>query len=186
MKVYLSAVKTVLTQNLLELSPECKNYSPYFLESFAYMTEETEKMISKFRDFLLDSGAFTFRNSVKDKNIDWNKYVERYAEFIKKNDIEYFFELDIDSLIGYENVKKLRNKLEKITNKKCIPVWHFNRGKEDFLEMCDNYNYVALGGIVGSKKDKKEYQKIFPWFISEAHKKLVRVTRESLDRKSVV
>lgn len=121
-----------------------------------------------FGDFLLDSGAFTFMQNTK-SHVDWNDYLEQYADFIKTYNIDKFFELDIDSVIGYENVLKLRKRLETMTGKQCIPVWHLSRGKEEFLKMCDEYPYVSIGGIV-SGEIKREQYKHFPWFINQAHK----------------
>lgn len=141
----------------------------YVLESFFYANQKTEQYIPLFKDFLLDSGAFTFFSSGK-KGIDWDAYVKRYAEFIVKNNIKHFFELDIDKLVGYQKVLDLRKKLETMTGKKCIPVWHKSRGKEEFLKMCDEYKYVAVGGIV-SKEITKEQYRLFIWLIQEAHKR---------------
>ncbi|HOQ49490.1 MAG TPA: hypothetical protein PLV01_06660, partial [Candidatus Kapabacteria bacterium] len=61
--------------------------------------------------------------------------------------IDLFFELDIDCIIGYDNVRKLRNKIEAKTGKQPIPVWHRSRGKDDFIAICKDYKYVAVGGI---------------------------------------
>lgn len=84
------------------------------LQSFYYCNNFTEDVIlPSVSKFMLDSGAFTFFQS--GKQVNWNDYVERYAEFINRNRIKLFLELDIDVLIGYENVKKLRKKLESLT-----------------------------------------------------------------------
>ena len=80
-------------------------------------------------------------------SVDWEEYIERYAGFIKATGVEHFIELDIDCVMGYERVKELRNKLITLTNKQPIPVWHKSRGKDEFLKMCDEFPYVALGGI---------------------------------------
>lgn len=85
-----------------------------------------------------------------------------------KHDIKYFFELDIDAVVGLEEVEKLRKRLEAETGKKCIPVWHKSRGKEKFIEMCKEYDYVAIGGIV-TKEIKPVEHKYFKWFIDTAH-----------------
>lgn len=147
---------------------------PYVLESFFYMNEEIERLLPYFGDFLLDSGAFTFMQSNADKNVNWDKYVEKYAECILKNDIKKFFELDIDSIVGYDRVLSYRKKLERLTDRQCIPVWHKSRGKDEFLKMCDEYPYVAIGGIV-SKEIKPQHYRYFPWFINEAHKRKVKI-----------
>ena len=149
-------------------------WKPYILESFYYADkDEIQKLMPYFGDFLLDSGAFTFMQNSK-THLDWNDYLERYADFINEYNIEKFFELDIDSVVGYDNVLKLRKKLEALTGKRCIPVWHLSRGKEEFLRMCDEYPYVAIGGIV-SKEIKQTQYKFFPYFINEAHKRGAKI-----------
>ena len=142
----------------------------FVLESYYYVDEWTEKYIPRVAKFMLDSGAFTFMMQRKSgENINWDAYIERYAEFINRNNVELFFELDIDKIIGIKEVERLRNRLEKLTGKQCIPVWHKYRGKDYFLRMCDEYKYVALGGIV-DEISPKEY-KYFPWFIDRAHER---------------
>lgn len=139
------------------------------LESYYYLRKNTnfERLLHTIpMNFLLDSGAFTFMQGNHGK-VDISDYVNGYAEFINKHDIKLFFELDIDSVIGLEKVEQIRNRLEMLTGKKPIPVWHIGRGKQYFLDMCKAYPYVALGGIVSKEITNYEY---FPWFISEAHK----------------
>jgi len=147
---------------------------PYILESFYYADATTEKLIPYYGDFLLDSGAFTFMMGNHKGEIKWQEYTEKYAAFININKINKFFELDIDSIVGYEKVKELRKLLESLTGKQPIPVWHKSRGKDEFLRMADEYKYVALGGIV-SKEWSKDEHKFFPWFINEAHKRNAKI-----------
>ncbi len=142
------------------------------LESFYYADEWTEELIPELKRFLLDSGAFTFFSA--GKKTDWNKYLDKYVDFINRNNVKNFFELDIDCIIGYKAVLRLRERLEYKTGRKCIPVWHKSRGREEFLKMCDEYDYVALGGIV-SKEIKHDEYKYFPWFINEAHKRNAKI-----------
>lgn len=146
------------------------------MESFYYADEDTERLLPYFGDFLLDSGAFTFMQNSNIK-ADWDEYVERYADFINRNKIEKYFELDIDSVVGYDEVKKLRNKLEKLTNRPSIPVWHRTRGKTEFERLCDEYSYVAIGGLVSDMASEysRKYWKYFPWFIRTAHKKGAKI-----------
>lgn len=141
------------------------------LESFYYLrkNEEFMALAKHFGSFLLDSGAFTFMTGAHKGAINWDEYVEEYARFINKHDIKLFFELDIDSVVGLQEVERLREKLEALTGKKPIPVWHKNRGKEYFIKMCENYPYVALGGIVTKEIPRQKYEKGFPWFIKTAH-----------------
>ena len=159
--------KDGLYNNTIEKIPLC------ILESFFYADEWTEWVIPKTEKFMLDSGAFTFMTSHKGK-VDWNDYLRKYADFINRNDVKLFYELDIDSIVGYDKVLEMRKWLEAETGKKPIPVWHKSRGKEEFLKMCDEYDYVAIGGIVSKEITRQEY-KYFPWFINEAHKRGAKI-----------
>lgn len=143
------------------------------LESFYYVKGNSPKLFPFFTNHLLDSGAFTFlQNS---KSVNWENYVCEYADYIIKHNIKYFFELDIDSIVGIKEVERLRNILEDKTKKKSIPVWHFGRGKEYFIQMCKEYPYVALGGIVSQDIPRNTYEKYFPWFIKTAHEHKAKI-----------
>lgn len=141
------------------------------LESYYYLrkNEDFMSIVRHFGSFLLDSGAFTFMSGSHKGAINWDEYVEAYAAFINRYDVKLFFELDIDSVVGIAEVERLRFKLEKLTGKKPIPVWHKNRGKEYFIKMCENYPYVALGGYAIKEIPKNLFEKGFPWFIKVAH-----------------
>lgn len=147
------------------------------LESFYYLrnNENFMEIVKHFGLFFLDSGAFTFMSGSHKGDIDWDEYVEDYARFINKYDIKLFFELDIDSVVGLAEVERLRAKLEALTHKKSIPVWHKTRGKDYFLKMCRDYPYVAIGGIVTKEIPRKVYEKAFPWFIKTAHSNGVKI-----------
>lgn len=167
MDVYLAEGGHIFEQRS-KMCPETNIFDGVnILQSFYYCNRFTEeKIIPNCKKFLLDSGAFTFLQKGKNPNID--EYILSYADFIKRNKITNFFELDIDSLVGYEKVLYYRKKLEDIVGLPCIPVWHKSRGIEDFVKMCEQYKYVALGGIVIKEFQKSDY-KYFPWFIKTAH-----------------
>lgn len=141
------------------------------LESFFYARSNSAfpRLIDEIErdNFLLDSGAFTFMCAAK--TVDWDEYVKDYATFINRYKITKFFELDIDSIVGLTEVERLRAKLERLTGKQCIPVWHKGRGKDYFLRMVEEYKYVALGGIVTKEIPHNIYEQMFPWFIEQAH-----------------
>lgn len=143
------------------------------LESYYYLrkNEYFMEVAKKFGSFMLDSGAFTFMMGSHNGGIDWNKYTEDYADFINRYDIKLFFELDIDKIVGLDKVEKLRERLESLTGKKPIPVWHETRDKNYYIDMCRNYPYVAVGGIAILKgKAREDKERIFPWMIYTAHK----------------
>ena len=156
-------------------SDKVKALGVSILESFYYITPWQERMIPYFKSFSLDSGAFTlFTDKSKGTGIRWEEYVDRYAEFVRKNNVSLFFELDIDALVGYQKVLELRDRLERKAGRQCIPVWHRSRGKAEFLKSCESHKYVAIGGIV-SKEIRPDNYKFFPWFINEAHKRGVKI-----------
>lgn len=127
------------------------------LESFFYVKEWQIPFIPQFKSFLLDSGAFTFMQNAGAR-LNWEEYLERYAAFINQQKIDLFFELDIDSIVGIKEVERLRDKLETLTNKRCIPVWHKSRGLDYWEKMSRDYDYIAIGGIVSGELKKPDYQ----------------------------
>ncbi len=155
--------------------PHCPVHeSSYVLESFYYFDQWQVELLGIWKSFMLDSGAFTFMSNSRQSAINWDEYVERYAEFINKHDIKLFFELDIDKLVGLAEVERLRKKLEKLTGKQCIPVWHRSRGKEYFLSICGEYRYIGMGGFAIKDITPSEYQHI-RWFIQTAHQHQCKV-----------
>lgn len=145
------------------------------LESYCYVRKNKffAGLYPDVKNFLLDSGAFTFLK--QESTLDWDRYVCEFAEFINKYNIKHFFELDIDSIVGLKEVERLRYKLECLTNKKPIVVWHPSRGKDYFVNTCKEYKYVAIGGIAGAEISKKTYRSAFPWFIKTAHEHNSRI-----------
>lgn len=129
---------------------------PFILESFYYIQDYQIPLIHSAELFLLDSGAFTFMSNSKTA-VDWDDYINKYAEFINTHDVKHFFELDIDAVVGYERVKELRRNLEQKTGKQCIPVWHKSRGIDEFKKLTKDYKYIAIGGIVTKEITKAEY-----------------------------
>lgn len=148
------------------------DYKPhYILESFIWLKSKHKSTLEYIQwclqsdEFLLDSGAFTFMSKAKKaetfSNEALREYIDQYIDFINKYDIKHFFEMDIDSVVGYENVKKIRKYIEEKTNKKVIPVWHKSRGIEEFHNMCKEYDYVAIGGIANKEIKKSEHHMLY-------------------------
>ena len=152
-------------------------YDINILESFYYAKDNKviERLLPHIGHFLLDSGAFTFMSNSNLTNIDWDAYVEEYADYINRHNVELFFELDIDSIVGIKEVERLRAKLQTLTQRFPIPVWHISRGREYFERMCKNYPYVSIGGIVTQEIPRERYEQLFPWFISTAHQAGVKI-----------
>jgi hypothetical protein len=143
-------------------------YDFFYLGSFYYMKGDCS-FIYRLKDFLLDSGAFSFMNAKTKSKESWDEYIERYAKFINEYQIKHFFELDIDSIVGLPEVERLRAKLEHLTGKQCIPVWHIARGIDYWHKMVADYKYVAIGGIVTNEIKRNQYDAFLP---------LLRIARE--------
>lgn len=99
-------------------------------------------------ELLVDSGAHSFQKGIK---VQWDKYVDDYCAFIKDFDRPHilgYFELDIDSIVGYEKVLAYRKKLMRVSDK-IIPVWHKNRGIAEYHNMCKAFSgkIVAISGF---------------------------------------
>lgn len=148
------------------------------LQSYAYANNPEAlfriKNNHKFRDFILDSGAFTYMNGKDSSKIDWDEYVEHYAKVINDYDVKNFIELDIDIIVGLKEVERLRKKLERLTNKQPIIVWHKSRGADYWSKMVGQYPYCAIGGIVTREIKSSEYG-IFRPLIDEAHRNNAKV-----------
>lgn len=166
MKVFLAGT------DILKGFPDELKKAKYQLASFFTIQDWQIPFLNSCDEWLLDSGAFSFMNG--QKNVDFDDYLGRYINFINKNNVKLFFELDLDSVIGYKKTLEMRNRLEKETGKRCIPVWHKSRGISEYFKMCEEYDYVAIGGIV-SKEIKPEQYKAFPMMITEAHKRGAKV-----------
>ena len=140
------------------------------LVSYYYLKNDLiDTILTKIsKKLLIDSGAHSFQHG---KKVDFDKYTEEYAEFIKKYTdnpkIEGFFEMDVDNVIGYEKVLELRKKLEAVSDK-IIPVWHNNRGIDDFVNMCKKYTgkKIAITGFANNDIKDSQYN----LFINTAHK----------------
>ena len=160
-------MKICLAGNFNEkLMPDFVKATPYRLQSMYFMEDWEIPYIHQFEFFLLDSGAFTFMGKKRTANFD--EYVAKYIDFINKNNVDNFIELDIDNIVGLKKVEEYRNLINKETGKKCIPVWHVSRGIQYFKDCCKEYPYVALGGIVTNEIRLEQYSKL-PYFISYAH-----------------
>lgn len=145
----------------------------YRLESYQNISQQERKRVNEYKDFILDSGAFTYLNGASG-NVDWEQYVDNYADFIIKYKVKNFIELDIDPIVGIKEVERLRSKLEAKVGRQSIPVWHKSRGKQYWLDMVKEYDYVAIGGIVTREIKPSEY-KYFHWLLAEAKKQNCRV-----------
>lgn len=138
--------------------------------SFYGITDFEKEYLNRFKKIMIDSGAFSFIHGKGREILNWDKYLDDYAQFINEYDIQLFFELDIDNLVGLPKVEEFRETLRKKTGKLPIPVWHPNRGIKDFIKICQEYPYVAVGSAKVHGISRQVHEKTLPWFIETAHK----------------
>lgn len=138
--------------------------SKYMLSSFWHTKEITNRehlgmylKLNEEDNYILDSGAFTMFTATK--KIDLKEYIDSYISFIKKHNIKRFIELDIGAMIPYGEVLDIRERLERETGKKPMPVWHSYLGIEEFYKMVHDYEYIAIGGIANGSIKRSDYHK---------------------------
>ena len=139
------------------------------LESFYYLTDWQIEHLGDFKRFMLDSGGFTLAISKKGSLDDasLSAYVSRYAEFVAThNDVNLWFEMDIDHVKGTDWVRRTTDWLERETGKIPIPVWHPCRKAEGFEAMCERYPYVAIG----TTDIRRQLSRSVRWFTQTAHR----------------
>jgi len=194
MKIFLSAIEGgssckddgqhMFIDYILKEKPDIK--MKYNLVSFYYIrnSPKTFQKIKKHTELLLvDSGAHSFQ---KGKTVDWEEYTKEYAKFIEENDSDNilgYFEMDVDNIIGYDKVLELRKILEKVSDK-IIPVWHKNRGIDEYKKMCKDYSgkVVAITGF--RNEDIKDEQYLM--FLKYAKKHNCKVHCLGMTRKKVL
>lgn len=150
MRIHIASIATAWTKS--ENMEHFKANKPkYALETFyngESLCKEIYALCGDADNFILDSGAYSFMSGAKCTLEIMNSYVERYAKFIKENGIKHYMEVDVDNIFGLGQVEEWRKYLEKETNVPCIPVWHKGRGVKYYVQMCKEYEYVAIGGMV--------------------------------------
>ena len=171
-------------------TPDCdmvwETKMKYNLLSYYYIRgkpEVAEKVKNNSQLILIDSGAHSFQKGTK---VNWLEYTKQYAEFIKRYDSEKvlgYFEMDVDNIVGYDKVLELRKVLESVSDK-IIPVWHKNRGIEDFKKMCADYSggIVAITGF--KNEDIKDEQYLM--FLKYAKQNGCRVHCLGMTRKKIL
>lgn len=196
MKIFLSSLENGAQCKRKGQDGKCLPLADFFVKkgvsfnwnlmSFFYIKNNMkvcENIRNHSKEILIDSGAHSFQ---KGKKVDWVEYTKQYAEFIKifdRPNVIGYFEMDIDNIIGYDKVLELRKILESVSNK-IIPVWHKNRGIDEYKKMCEQYagRIIAITGF--KNEDIKDEQYLM--FLKYAKKYNCKVHCLGMTRKKVL
>jgi len=98
-------------------------------------------------DIVRRRGRFSFDKSELDVLVD--RYCVLLRAGAQAGVIDVAIEMDVDHFVGYEKVKEYRRRLED-TGATIIPVWRPTIGKEHYLELIEEYDWIAFSeGIAG-------------------------------------
>lgn len=150
-------------KGIREMLPE--NNIDSSLASYAYLDDRHEKEWSgdcQAPDLrprvIIDSGAFTAWTS--GKPIDPRDYAKWALDFKErwehKMQALYFMNLDV---IGDQDASWVNQSILEGLGLKPIPIITFGAEKRHLIKALDNYDYIALGGLVPYTRDKAKLQK---------------------------
>jgi hypothetical protein len=154
MKLYLVNGSSIISR---PLNTDYLLQTFYELNSKRIEAEVAEFIENKGVDnFILDSGAFSLFNGIKKLSYnDLKLYIDKYCDYINKYEIKQFVEMDIDSVIGYEEVKKINKYIESRVGRKPMYVYHIERGKADLEIACKENDYIMWGGIAKARVEEE-------------------------------
>lgn len=185
MRVFLSGLEAETSEIFDRLEREHET-TPSALMSYYYIRQNPtafERCLKLSGEMIIDSGAHSFQ---KGKVVDWESYTQEYADWIRKVDCDKivgYFEMDVDVIIGYDNVLKLRDVLNSASDK-IIPVWHKNRGIEEFKRQCTDTKgkVIAITGFRNEDISDDQYG----MFLKYAWSKGKKVHCLGMTRKKVL
>lgn len=125
------------------------------LFSYHYLTGSSGDALVKnalkyYENVFLDSGGFSaFTQGVE---IDIHKYID----FIKKYGFKTYAVLDV---IGCHKGTMRNQRIMEEAGLSPIPCFHFGSDLKDLQSLCEEYDYIALGGLVPHAKDKPKLRK---------------------------
>lgn len=180
MKLFLAGVQPYHKD--IQLSIESKfieKNKPHILESFFYIRSIPEWYQERkhlFKSYILDSGAFSFFDG--ETQMDWVKYTHEYCDFIIRNKIDLFFEMDIEKITSMETTETLRKIIQDRTGINPIPVWRPMRGIDYWHRMIEEFDYIAIsasGRYDSAWTRKKGSEIVLKKMVQNAHQKGIKV-----------
>jgi intein/homing endonuclease len=160
-----------------------------FYQKDPYIVKRRKKKFP-WQEFMVDSGAYTFRkNWQKFANWtrkDFDKYVEKYCEWLVRNkayiacavefDIDYCLNMVLagnqNATLGISILDSWRAEYFQPLQKEGIDiiyVWHEGQKMEDWEDMCAKYDYVGLPGYFSSEADFNRYMAVARRYTTRVH-----------------
>jgi len=173
LKLYLAGFSTSLMAHEWDAIVNITDLSKlHVLESFFYIhkNDRTRELIPQFKDFMLDSGAFTFMQgkAARAKGLNLDDFTRDYAIFVRDNNIKTFLELDVDHVVGPEKYDYYNKMLQDITGREPLYVMHRHRGADWLHKTLESHKCICIGGIAKIRR-----QIVLPyikWVVHTAHK----------------
>lgn len=130
----------------------------YFKKKKELILECLQKQI----DVFIDSGAFSARS--KGISID----LDEYCKWLIETGVTTYAGLDVigDAAATKKNIKYM----EKEYGLNPIPAFHLGSSLDSLAELCDNYPYIAFGGLVWSEGVKSHLDKSWNYVLKHAPK----------------
>ncbi len=158
MKVFLAAVYTnnymkgqKLYENLTEFEQGLTRNLPNILESWHYVGKQryVDQMRNDSAQIFLDSGAFSAYTLGVDLSVaEYCDYITRNRDIIRVEDGVVMASV-LDG-IG-DPLQTWRNQMEmELRGVKPLPCFHAGEPEEYLKHYVENYEYITLGGMVGS------------------------------------
>lgn len=166
--IFYMSIPSKETQNAQAINQVEPLKNVNILCSFQYRKGMCDFLPKHCKNFMADSGAFTAMNAGLE--ID-TKYIDNYIKWIIDNEIQHYIEMDLDEIVGVDETKAIRNYIENAVGIKSIPCFHLERGKQGWIEMCEQYDYIAISLSRMTKISKwLQKNKFLPlnWFMNQA------------------
>ncbi len=133
-------------------SPQYLSDCPALLVSYVYLDLFLKaKHLYQFRDWVLDSGAFSAKNSGKEIKLE--NYIARARALIDEHgDLTEVYSLDV---IGDWRATLKNTELMWQANIKAIPCFHYGEPEDALKGLAADYPKIALGGAAYMKMRPK-------------------------------
>jgi hypothetical protein len=139
---------------LLKLGVRKFMFNFYYDHDIDKLKEAFRKIKENGGKIWIDSGGLQLLNAWKEgelpKNFDFDEYFRNFTEFLVElwEYVDWFSELDIDAIVGYNKVQEWRDLIKKNNlDEKCVWIWHGSmpNAMDEWRSMCKQRKFNAIG-----------------------------------------